>query len=882
MSGAFGKVWRLLKAGPLDLLSSDELFELAALGTDDPDIVAHHLGESRLLTSEEAEEISWRGIDAQEAEGESSHPEGISHRENVKQYEESGKNAHNWGYNVPEMQFGDKEVGTKPTIGPGNTPIGRRNYESPQIIGNMPWPQGFTTENKGETMDMAFRLLKEQRMSMAEYQGRTLHPGDSVAGWAERNIPDRFAEGSEYFDDENSRIDWDEPIDESTSPAFPAYFSPKEAADPAFKPVIEEMQSRMGSDLNWMADRDNDGKERYPMPKGPRPFKNLDLDTIYPMNQYPSIRSRRGRYFTKLPVHGVADKNKDRGKVDDEFSFQGIPFNEDTGFTTGEPMDIAFQLLKAPVMSGRAGFPEDDPDYLSPNDQMWNDEADKDLEDKTHALWDYAEAQGIDPALMFDAWHDRASSVEGLDYDGGKPDTGEIKFRAHAVDPSEWKKLASEPMEIAPQLLKAPVMPGRDPYHLDEDEQIWHDEADEDLRAKTNDLMSYLQNLSPEEKLDVTRAQGDAMLNNNLEGVYTCKDGKCGHLPDDEQHKRNLESADQYLLETMMGSWMPDANLSEDAMEGLLYQDMDRAAFPQGQGRDWTAEEGFRAHAVAPEKWRKLSGEPMDLAWRLLKGQLPEDDPRIQGYREKGSKVPTGWQYNMNSNKKMRDWIHEWLGEQRDEEIMSPYREDEPYARSELEDSERNWEMPSFMQRRGDAPWFGPGKWKELIAEGHSPKIDPWYHSHRLSRSGSNLQPSKFAEEKGGNEAEIDRFSDIAGKLERRGTHPKGFLSAMSDFIPSSSDEPRRDSGGWKKPHEQALRRGNADDLDAMNSFLGLPHENEPVYSEAKVESTDQAGRLQSERRGGIFPDATGGRDWEEEARIQAERDANDLGSLFG
>ncbi len=119
-----------------------------------------------------------------------------------------------------------------------------------------------------------------------------------------------------------------------------------------------------------------------------------------------------------------------------------------------EPMNIAFQLLKAPVMPGRAGFPEDDPDYLSPNDQMWNDEADKDLEEKTNALWKYAEANGIDPELMFDTWHDRASFVEGLDYDGGKPDTGEMKFRAHAVDPSEWKKLASEPMNIAFQLLK--------------------------------------------------------------------------------------------------------------------------------------------------------------------------------------------------------------------------------------------------------------------------------------------------------------------------------------------------------------------------------------------------------------------------------------------
>ena len=149
----------------LDLLSADELFELAAIGTDDPDIVAHHLGERRLLTSEEAEEITWRAMEAHDAEGESSHPEGISHRENVKQYEEeSGRNAHNWGYNVPEMQFGDKEVGAKPMIGPDrpSSLVGRRNYESPQIIGNMPWPQDFTTENKAEPMDIAYQLLKER------------------------------------------------------------------------------------------------------------------------------------------------------------------------------------------------------------------------------------------------------------------------------------------------------------------------------------------------------------------------------------------------------------------------------------------------------------------------------------------------------------------------------------------------------------------------------------------------------------------------------------------------------------------------------------------------------------------------------------------------
>ena len=208
-------------------------------------------------------------------------------------------------------------------------------------------------------------------------------------------------------------------------------------------------------------------------------------------------------------------------------------------------------------------------------------------------------------------------------------------------------------MDIALQLLKAPVMPGRDPYHLDEDEQIWHDEADEDLRAKTNDLMSYLQNLSPEEKLDVTRAQGNPMLNNNLEGVYTCKDGKCGHLPDDEQHKRNLEMADQYLLETMMESWMPDA--ADDGLSGIEFQDMDREAFPQGQSKDWTAEEGFRAHAVNPLQWRKLAGEPMEIAFQLLKERKsPEAWARKRAYDSQYEKTPKRVKYREQLNAERR------------------------------------------------------------------------------------------------------------------------------------------------------------------------------------------------------------------------------------
>lgn len=111
---------------------------------------------------------------------------------------------------------------------------------------------------------------------------------------------------------------------------------------------------------------------------------------------------------------------------------------------TSEPMDIAMRLLKEQI------------DYenqmeLAPHEQLWNDEADEHLKTKTNELFDYAIAQGIDPGDLLDAWHDRASMVEGLDY--GEPGSG-LGFRAHAVDPSQWKKLASEPMNIAMRLLK--------------------------------------------------------------------------------------------------------------------------------------------------------------------------------------------------------------------------------------------------------------------------------------------------------------------------------------------------------------------------------------------------------------------------------------------
>mgnify|MGYP003138554001 CR=1 FL=1 len=163
--------WRLLKS-PLDLLSADELFELSAIGTGDPEIVEMHLGEYRTLTPEEAEDITWRAVDAQIEEGEASHPEGISHEENVKRFEGEGGRPVNLSFNVsPQFGFEDAEgemhmTKPRPSVSP-LAPNQATTYfpnlpREPEILANQPWPMDFTTENKGEPMDLSWRLLKEE------------------------------------------------------------------------------------------------------------------------------------------------------------------------------------------------------------------------------------------------------------------------------------------------------------------------------------------------------------------------------------------------------------------------------------------------------------------------------------------------------------------------------------------------------------------------------------------------------------------------------------------------------------------------------------------------------------------------------------------------
>jgi len=158
------------------LLSANELYELAALGYGegaDPEIVEHYLGEKRPLTDKEHDDIIDGAIDQTIGEGEPSHQQGShSHEENAAQFEREGGRLVDFGYGFSGFGALDGEgneidLKTRPMVGPlpanravphfPNTPI------NPQILGNVPWPDGFTTDNKSEPMNIALQLLKERK-----------------------------------------------------------------------------------------------------------------------------------------------------------------------------------------------------------------------------------------------------------------------------------------------------------------------------------------------------------------------------------------------------------------------------------------------------------------------------------------------------------------------------------------------------------------------------------------------------------------------------------------------------------------------------------------------------------------------------------------------
>jgi len=165
MGEAIDKAWRLLK-GKFDLMPMEAANELLAF-SDDPTIIRWHNDKYGLdlsekgLSQDEMDELHSHIIDSDTA-FDPLVPGGISHAENVEQYEqESGKQARPMGLNI---QLGDVPIidPTKPETwkdGPGTTWVGGKPTVSPQIT-QQPFPYDFDYIHQGEPMDLSWRLLK--------------------------------------------------------------------------------------------------------------------------------------------------------------------------------------------------------------------------------------------------------------------------------------------------------------------------------------------------------------------------------------------------------------------------------------------------------------------------------------------------------------------------------------------------------------------------------------------------------------------------------------------------------------------------------------------------------------------------------------------------
>ena len=141
---------------------------LGTLEDFNPDVVEYYLGRRTPLTEEELRYLdnNFRSIELQQEQGEASHPEGISHPDNVRQYEEeTGSKAKDWGLGPPVHIQGDilGQAVDRTFNAEGETvnPDTQRRTTAgdtvtPQVIGNMAWPydsregRDFTSTNKAE------------------------------------------------------------------------------------------------------------------------------------------------------------------------------------------------------------------------------------------------------------------------------------------------------------------------------------------------------------------------------------------------------------------------------------------------------------------------------------------------------------------------------------------------------------------------------------------------------------------------------------------------------------------------------------------------------------------------------------------------------------
>ena len=261
----------------------------------------------------------------------------------------------------------------------------------------------------------------------------------------------------------------------------------------------------------------------------------------------------------------------------------------------------------------------------------------------------------------------------------------------------------------------------------------------------------------------------------------------------------------------------------------------------------------------------------------LRKGQYPKDDPRIQGYIG-GDNEFLGVENNIVSNNRTRSLILRYLQELQDGEIIMPHgvSSTNPYVHSSGRESitdygARNQIMEDWLDENHREPRYSPSQLYQKVNEEN-------YHKTKsaFQEAMENLH-SRWDETEmdniGLNDYDDDEWDALP--IERR---------------KRMWDEVRR----YDPTIDLNVMSSDPDNTEALNAYLGLPHDYVDNYGSRKVESTAPGfGNLLDRQRSdrdstGQYPDATGGRDWEEEARIQAEeeearkRSWSNSGNLFG
>jgi len=307
----------------------------------------------------------------------------------------------------------------------------------------------------------------------------------------------------------------------------------------------------------------------------------------------------------KLPLDGAeSPMGEDDGNKQDlerELGLQGGPagsrghmLDMATGAKTGTGSAMTGPVplfMSEPMKDAWSTLLKEDEDYIHPDEQIWNDEADEHLMGVTNSLWDYIEGMSNDEKIewlrlqgnpfmqrgmqrmygdfpelsqedidnsiwemMFDAWQDSQLEMPGgIDFDLGRttPRSDHMArdvTRAHAVHPSQWKKLASEPMKDAWSTL------------LKEDDAIAHERQQEKLRQSM-----MMEGLAERPHMNLShQALADIMMHPDFDNLSA------------EEREPYFDEANTRIMENknpMFGYGWQDLNRAEpmeDAWSALL------------------------------------------------------------------------------------------------------------------------------------------------------------------------------------------------------------------------------------------------------------------------------------------------------------------------